>query len=77
MVMKTIFQVSKFTNMSPNWWVNFLQSLPLTKSNFAFHALINENLKKWNAVYLDKSVRTPTIVFDTEKDATMFILRWS
>lgn len=74
--MNTKFQVSKFTNLSPKWWLNFLQSLPLTANNF--HPLINENLKKWNAVYLDCcSVETPTVVFDTEKDATMFILRWS
>lgn len=73
--MNTKFRVSKFTNLSPKWWLNFLQSLPLTTNNF--HALINETLKEWNAVYLDHSVETPTVVFDTEKDATMFILRWS
>lgn len=72
--MATSFHVSKFTNLSPKWWLNFLQSLPLPTKNS--NALINENLKKWNAFYLDRSIET-TLIFDTEKDATMFILRWS
>lgn len=75
--MKHVIHVSKFSNQAPIWWMNFLRSLPLIKSNSAFHSMINTNLKKWNAVYLEHSVERPTIIFDTEKDAAIFIFKWS
>lgn len=75
--MKSSFTLSRFTHECPRWWINFLQSLPYTSSDLPYSSLVSKNLKKWNAIYLDQVTSTPTLMFDTEKDATMFILRWS
>lgn len=75
--MTCAFTVDNFSHLSPGWWLNFLRSLPLTKSPDDYIKLINSELKNWRAIYVTELTVTPKVIFEEEKYATMFLLRWS
>ena len=66
-------RVGEYRKDGPEWWFNFLRSVIALISGKTWNALLNEGLKPYNACYLDNS----TLMFDSEKDAILFILKWS
>lgn len=72
--MKYILPINVNGQTQP-WWFNFLYSLSAT-------TILNDlesEFAKWNAkIILDPSTQTgDTIEFETEKDMSWFVLRWS
>lgn len=69
--------VGKYLGEGPHWWFNFLQACLLTVNGKSWEDLLDEKLKSYNAIYLSKISSSPMLIFDSEKDATVFILKWS
>lgn len=75
-------QLSMSVNEVPKFWLNFLIDRSGEMDNKivsldTFVIVINEQLKCFNCIYISTEDKEPTLLFSTEKDATLFILRWS
>lgn len=66
---------------SPTWWNNFSQETwkSVTNIRHDYHAVRNMELTKYGGVfYSDSEDGSKKLVsFESDKDATFFILRWS
>ena len=75
-----IVQMNWLYTNTPTWWLNFIHSLPLVKSNDVFWAQIAEELVKYNGTLfmeLTSKIGRPAVCFDSEADYAWFVLRWS
>jgi len=70
---------NKSSNLYITAWCNFSEHVinrwaMKDSGSWGLHTFITEELKEFHAVY-DVDLRE--ILFETEEDATMFILKWS
>lgn len=71
-------QVGEYSTEIPVWWRNFIESImPLGTLRESWDVFLDQQLKPYRAIYLSEVVSTPTLIFESERDAMMFILRWS
>ncbi len=74
---KFICKIDFFSFETPNFWVNFYQTIEpkkmLTISGIIRH--INNELKPYNAKYIHGG--PSTLEFESEQDYVYFLLRWS
>jgi hypothetical protein len=69
---KFVVPMGIFTNEIPSYWLNFLFSLDLSINDWRKES--NRSLKQYNAVYVEDPER---LIFDSEQDYMLFVLRWS
>lgn len=74
--MRTIRTHDGQLNSHP-WWHNFWDAITADLDHLITVDEINESLKKYKGSYKNGAVGIPCIVFDTEQDCVMFMLRWS
>lgn len=72
-----VFHVGRYTTEGPVWWFKFLNaSIPLI-GGATWEERLADTLKSYNAIYISQIDSRPTLIFDSERDAMMFILKWS
>lgn len=69
-----MLRVGKYTTECPQYWLNFLESIPPGRDAWT---TINNALMPYRARYYSESVKNAIVVFDREEDASWFVLRWS
>jgi len=69
---KFIVHMGIFTNEIPRYWLNFLSSIEPFIEDWREES--NRLLKQYNAVYIEDPER---LIFDSEQDYMLFVLRWS
>lgn len=73
-----IVQLNWLYTNTPTWWLNFIHSLPLVKSNDVFWAQITEELVQYNGtLFMELIGHAHAVCFDSEADYAWFVLRWS
>ena len=79
MGMNHSIKLTWFLITSPNSWQNFCEHIvddaTLDKNGFV-QEYVNDKLAPYNAKY-DSSSVPPRIVFETESDKVMWVLKWS
>lgn len=69
-------QLPKWLLKCPPWWINFIESLDNQRlADATVISFINKHLSQYNASW--QCMYTSDLIFETEEDATAFILRWS
>lgn len=76
------FQLGNSMYQCPRYWANFIYDLQDREKDYSRDvnmSIIHQELKKYGAIYNEADLGEPNdwISFESEKDFTMFILRWS
>lgn len=72
---KIVVTLGIFTNEIPSYWLNFLSSIDLSIGAIGdWREESNRALKQYNAVYVEDPGK---LIFDSEQDYMLFVLRWS
>ena len=75
-----IIKVQKGWNEAPTFWKNFLKANFVIESGCAgFSLCLDKILKRMNItlVATPKDISYDELVFETEEEVTLFLLRWS
>lgn len=65
-----------YTN-TPDWWLNFVRSLPLVKSNDEYWNQIAAELVKYNGTLFMEVAGRPAVWFGSEADYVWFLMKWA
>lgn len=70
---------SRGSDTEAQCWINFIESMPLVKSQEEWLKHIDRELEKYNAQRLEVEISTlnDRVLFDSEEDYIVFKLRWS